>query len=71
MLPVIVIMVMTVTSSLSNGMSLWGRWLSYHRLLRLLDYFIKFAAIKPDTSALGAVIDLDPLSFRHHQLNTA
>jgi hypothetical protein len=38
--------------------------------IRSLDDFVKLTAVEPDTSALGAIVDLDPLSLRHHQLRT-
>jgi hypothetical protein len=36
-----------------------------------LDDFIEFTAVQPDAPALRAVIDLDPLPFRHDQINIA
>ena len=32
-----------------------------------VDDLVELATVKPDTSALGAVIDLDTLAVRHHQ----
>jgi hypothetical protein len=31
--------------------------------LRLVDDFVKLAAIQPDSSALGAIVDFNPLSL--------
>jgi len=63
---VIVIIVMTVMSSLSNWLYLWSCRLNCHRLLGFLDYFVKLTAVKPHPSAFGTIIDLDPLPFRHY-----
>ncbi len=35
-----------------------------------LDDFVQFSSVQPDTTALGAIIDLDPTPFGHQQFGT-
>jgi hypothetical protein len=44
---------------------LLGRCALGGRLIAALDNLVQFTAIEPDTPALRALIDLDPLSFAH------
>ena len=32
-----------------------------------LDDLVEFPSVKPNTTALGAIVDLDALSFTHHE----
>lgn len=36
-----------------------------------LDDLVEFAAIEPDATAFGAIIDLDSLSFAHNRIHPA
>jgi hypothetical protein len=36
---------------------------------RALDDFVKFTPVKPDTPAFRAIIDLNPLTIRHDEVN--
>jgi len=36
-----------------------------------LDDFIEFAAIQPDAAAFWAIVNLNPLTFGHHQVDSA
>src|SRR3546814_7347294 len=41
------------------------------RSVAALDDLVEFAAIEPYAAALRAIIDLDPLTFRHRQIHAA
>src|SRR3546814_13715379 len=49
-----------------NGRS--GRNGSRYRSGGPLDELVEFAAVEPHATAFRAVVDLDPLAIRHHQL---
>jgi hypothetical protein len=44
----------------------WVRLNSWRRNVCSLDDLVEFTSVEPDSPALGAVVDLNPGSFRHY-----
>jgi hypothetical protein len=70
MLVVIIVMpvVVIIIGIGSGARDLAGNGLHFHCFHGFFNNFIQFTTIQPNSTAGRAIIDLDPLAFRHHQI---